>query len=314
MSTGKAVHFLFVISVFSGVAQAQSFEAKFVGNGQVPVPLENIREITIDDLNIDVHEVRDPNAVRENEGFRVYAPGAVHFGQIHLRAALNSPTGSLLSAWVSECRSGKNIRKNITVTLYRKDGLPTRAFHFFDIFPEEDELLTPDDCPGCPQDIVLHCSMRTLSLEYLGPPDPPEGRGIYVHLSDESTGELTPPERWFRWLGGEVRRHNDVPLAGTRYRLKTPGLRSVEEVTLRGPSTGQRKELCRWISETVQGNPWKRAMELQEILQNGVPGKGYNYFDCFPTRYSFPQFNTDQSQKMLDESITVKIGRIEFKT
>lgn len=304
----------FAICGLATTAAAQHFEAAFTGQGQGPVPLRDIREIAIDDLNIDVVEIKDPEAVRENEGFRVYAPGAVHFGQVHLRADLASESGGLLSAWWAECVSGKNIRKNVTVTLFRKDGTPTRAFELSSLFPETAELPEQAACSDCPQEIVLHCSMRGVSLAYLGPPDAPQGRGIYVSIDDEATGEMGSPERWFRWSGGEVIRHNEVPLAGTRYRIYSPGHKSVGEVTLKGATTGQRKAMCQWITSTVQGRPWKRSMELQEILKDGAAGKQFTYHECFPTRYVFPRFSADQPGLMFSETLTVKIGRIELTT
>lgn len=91
---------------------------------------KNIREIVIDELNIDIREMTTGLDVE----YRQYAPGYAHFGNARLTAAL-SPNDACLKDWFEAARAGKNIRKNITVTLFKSDKTPGRSYLLYDTLP-----------------------------------------------------------------------------------------------------------------------------------------------------------------------------------
>lgn len=99
---------------------ANAFAVAIQGAATAP---GEIREIEIDDLVIDTRETTTGLDVE----YRLYAPGATHWGQARFSVAARSNTGKELKAWYDEAASGKNIRKNITVTLFKSDKSPGRC-------------------------------------------------------------------------------------------------------------------------------------------------------------------------------------------
>jgi YD repeat-containing protein len=58
-----------------------------------------------------------------------------------------------------------------------------------------------------------------------------------------------------------------MPATGSdQFHTATPGHKYVDTLTLRGPMTAGRKALCTWITEVVQGKPWKRTWTITELL------------------------------------------------
>ena len=51
-----------------------------------------------------------------------------------------------------------------------------------------------------------------------------------------------------------------------KFATTSPGHKSVGEITLRGAMTKERKALCQWVNETVDGKPWKRMLTITELL------------------------------------------------
>ena len=93
----------------------------------------NIREIAIDELSIDVREMTTGLDV----DYRVYAPGDAHYGSATFTSVRTPGKPSELQRWFEECATGKNIRKNITVTLFKSDKSGQRRFNLIDCFPTQ---------------------------------------------------------------------------------------------------------------------------------------------------------------------------------
>lgn len=66
---------------------------------------------------------------------RVFGPGAAHWGSAKFSSAVTLGSSKELQAWWLEAAKGKNIRKNITVTLFKSDKSPGRSYTLFDCFP-----------------------------------------------------------------------------------------------------------------------------------------------------------------------------------
>jgi phage tail-like protein len=94
---------------------------------------KNIREIAIDELNIDAREMTTGLDVE----YRLYGPGAVHWGQAKFTSACTLGGSKELQAWFQEAAKGKNIRKNITVTLFKSDKTPGRGYTLNECFPTQ---------------------------------------------------------------------------------------------------------------------------------------------------------------------------------
>lgn len=94
---------------------------------------KNIREIAIDELNIDIREMTTGLDVE----YRLYGPGASHWGQAKFTSACTLGGSKELQAWWQEAAKGKNIRKNISCTLFKSDKSPGRSYLLYDCFPTQ---------------------------------------------------------------------------------------------------------------------------------------------------------------------------------
>lgn len=66
---------------------------------------------------------------------RVFGPGAAHWGAAKFTSAVTLGSSKELQAWFQEAAKGKNIRKDITVTLFKSDKSAGRSFNLLDCFP-----------------------------------------------------------------------------------------------------------------------------------------------------------------------------------
>lgn len=94
---------------------------------------KNIREIAIDELNIDIREMTTGLDVE----YRLYGPGQAHWGSAKFTSACTLGGSKELQAWFQEAAKGKNIRKNVTVTLYKSNKQPGRSYTLNDCFPTQ---------------------------------------------------------------------------------------------------------------------------------------------------------------------------------
>jgi len=94
---------------------------------------KNIREISIDELNIDIREMTTGMDVE----YRLYGPGQAHWGNAKFTSACTLGGSKELQAWWAEAAKGKNIRKNITVNLFKSDKTPGRSYTLNQCFPTQ---------------------------------------------------------------------------------------------------------------------------------------------------------------------------------
>jgi phage tail-like protein len=94
---------------------------------------KNIREVTIDELNIDARETTTGLDVE----YRTFSPGAAHWGQAKFTSACTLGASKELQTWWQQAAKGQSIRKNISVTLFKSDKTPGRSYSLFDCFPAQ---------------------------------------------------------------------------------------------------------------------------------------------------------------------------------
>lgn len=99
----------------------------------LPEASKNIREIAIDELNIDAREMKGDRDV----GVRTISPRRMHFGSARITSACTLGGSKELQAWWQEAAKGKNIRKSVTVTLFKSDKSPGRSYNLLDCFPTQ---------------------------------------------------------------------------------------------------------------------------------------------------------------------------------
>jgi len=98
-----------------------------------PDASKHIREIAIDELNIDAREM----TTGEDVLYRLYGPGSVHWGSASFTSAVTLGGSKELQKWYLDCQNGKNIRKNITVTLNKSNKQAGRSYNLLDCFPTQ---------------------------------------------------------------------------------------------------------------------------------------------------------------------------------
>jgi hypothetical protein len=91
---------------------------------------KNIREIAIDEFNID-----PPRVTGRDNDFWTVGPGDVHLGSARFTITGSPGATKELQAWFQLAAKGGNIRKNITVNLRRADNKTERTFNLIDCFP-----------------------------------------------------------------------------------------------------------------------------------------------------------------------------------
>ena len=96
---------------------------------ELPNASKNILAVAFDELRV---SARQP-AGRGNVPIR---PGSVDIGCLTLTSAVVDAPREL-KAWFGEAQKGKNIRKNITVTLFKSDKTAGRSYLLFDCFPTQ---------------------------------------------------------------------------------------------------------------------------------------------------------------------------------
>lgn len=75
---------------------------------------------------------------------------------------------------------------------------------------------------------------------------------------------------------------------------------------------GASKELQLWWQEAAKGKNIRKNISVTLFTSDKSAGRSYLLYDCFPTQWS--NVNFDTSSTVQTETLTVNIGRIEFKT
>ena len=135
--------------------------------------------------------------------------------------------------------------------------------------------------------------------------------GFTITIDSAGTGS-DPDSAWETCTGGALNIEVADSSVGTdQSHTTTPGHKYVDTLTLRGPMTSGRLALCQWITDTVEGKPWKRKVVIKEILKDGSDGKSFTYHDCFPTRYVFPALSAAGTGNLYEE-VDIKPIRLDL--
>ncbi len=285
---------------------------KLMIDGAPPELLSRIEAIAIDDLAVDLRETTTGLDVE----YRTYAPGDAHFGRITLRSRLGANTKDLYQWW-QDCAKGTNIRKSISVICLKRDGSELRRFNLLDCFPTR---FAPGELDAAGTGLVERLELRIGRIELAAVGEPPKAPGarFEVTIGDPAAGRpgaaaAGEPDRSWESLGGGALVLDVVdPAPGCEaFRTTTPGHKYIDALTLRGPLTAGRRDLCAWINDTVGGKPGQRTLTVREVAKGDTPVRTFNYHDCFPTRYVFPALSADGTGNLYEE-VTIKPTRLEL--
>ena len=311
----RAVLVLAVIACTASVSQAQNGAPTDGGGYEVlanafgfgiDIPgcadaSKNIREISIDELNIDIREMTTGLDVE----YRTYSPGAAHYGQARLTVAV-SPNDTCLAEWFEAAKAGKNIRKNLTVRLFKSDKTPGRSYSLFDTFPVSFTETRSDDPVG--QAMVLTVQVDRVGFDGgigKSPQNPAPMNGFIVQALGGKDPTPVVDAAWESCTGGALALETHPASFGADADAK----RSHTEVTLRGPMTTSRGWLGRWLNEVARG------VDSRVMLRCGLTkgGRGYTYMDAFPVRYVFPRMSVTNTTGNVMEEVALKPIRVELK-
>ncbi len=310
---------LVALCAFASPAWATNFALLLGGSssdedGSTAVDVsKNIREIAIDELNIDCREMTTGLDVEyrrmQQAGWRLYGPGQAHWGNAHITAALGG--SKELQAWFQEAAKGKGIRKNISVTLFKSNKTAGRGYNLYDCFPVKWSTPDLDASTGARTETFTVKIGRIEFTTSVAPGDPPATGGVLV-----SDPNGRPVERFDSWGGGEPGVLLTPLLSDAKLRTSSPGHKTVNEITLRGAMTDGRQNLCGWLNDAVNGKFTRQTLAIREMLSvdgSVKDGKQYVYYGCFPTRYVFPRMSVTNTTGNTMEEVTVKPIRLELK-
>jgi hypothetical protein len=268
---------------------------------------KNIREIAIDELNIDVREMTTGLDVE----YRLYGPGQAHWGNARLTIDCDKRGSKELQLWFQEAAKGKNIRKNITVTLFKSDKTAGRTYNLISTFP-----VAFADCDGSSPDQGATITVAPERIEFdslkdgVYPPKPPVDSWFRLEIQNPN-GRVNPDDTWDLLIGG-AKSHEEPPVLLGKFDQSDPSLdpkphTTTTNLVLRGAMTDSRKSLTTWLNDTVAGKSWQRNLIVTS--KAGV----YIYTEAFPVRYVFPRMSVTNTVGNTMEEVAIKPIRVELK-
>ncbi len=330
---GLVVTLLFLaVSIVSLDGNAQGvpwFEVAVAEPGAVPVTLQGVQELSIDDIVFDYQAVASPPpgspvdlSSAQQGDYRLYSPGQAHWGNARITVD-PGVGGDSQYQWWQDAVSGKGIRKNISVTLFKSDKTAGRRYNFFDCFPVSYQP------PNLNSASSAHATERlTVNIGHIEFADPEQSSSavpgnVYVTFGDGNGGSVT--DTWDSWGGGEPALILSQIYTGSPFRIEIPGHKAVEELTLSSSAWLGKKGYDAWITRALAGSPWLsgpkgtetgyillRFRKRPELLRT-LPDRSYTFYDCFPVRYVFPRLSVTNTTGNVMEEVSIKPIRVELK-
>jgi len=304
MCKGLSCLVLGVLLSISAPAQTY-FDAAIVEADGSVVPIEGLLEIDIDDVTWDYKTLESPKeetrvdlSASASQGYRLYGPGRAHWGNATFTTAAGG--SKELQAWFQEAAKGKNIRKDIQVTLKKSNKSAGRSYTLFDCFP------VAFDTSSSVQTETLKVNIGRIEfVTRVIQPAAGGGRGK-VGVAFDGSREFYDARR-----NGEPLLHLNAITEISKQATNSPGHKSIAEITLRGAMTDGRQNLCKWLNDASNGNPWKVLIVLTDGAANSA--RSFNYHECFPVRYVFPRMSVTNTTGNTMEEVSVKPIRLELK-
>ena len=137
-------------------------------------------------------------------------------------------------------------------------------------------------------------------------------KGFTVRIDQTAGLQARPDAAWETCTGGALNIEIQARSTGADpQHVTSPGHKYIDEITLRGPMTPERKDITQWIMDTVRGTNPRRNVIVTEILVDGHSGKSYAYQNCFITRVVFPRLDAAGTGNLYEE-VSIKPERLEF--
>lgn len=263
----------------------------------------NIRDVAIDELNIDIRETTSGLDVE----YRTYSPGSAHFGSAHFRAACTRPAVKEARAWYMRTMQGEPRRVSVAVSILRKDGRPGRTYTMPDA-----RLVEVSDCDDRSPDATLDLTVRPVRLVLEAAAEtvlPLRVPSPWFTVEIPEAGRINPDDTWDLVVGG-ARSVEAPPLVLGRPDPATDinAHTTCTSLDLRGPMTDGRKALVSWVNGTMAGRRDHRTMTVRT-----PQGSAYVFADAFPVSYVFPHLSVTNTTGNVMEEVRIKPVRCELK-
>lgn len=95
------------------------------------------------------------------------------------------------------------------------------------------------------------------------------------------------------------------------YRVYAPGDAHYGNATFRSRVGHTSKELQAWFLDAAAGKDARKSISVICLKRDGSEARRYNLMECFPVKFDPGDYSPSSTTAV--ESITVKIGRVEFK-
>lgn len=89
-----------------------------------------VQSVDVEPLSIDEREL----TTGADWDYRLYGPGAAHYGSITLRVRAGKDSKALYE-WFQEAAKGNTLRKSISVICLKRDHTEARRFNYLECFP-----------------------------------------------------------------------------------------------------------------------------------------------------------------------------------
>jgi hypothetical protein len=269
---------------------------------------KNIREIHIDELNVDVREMTTGHDVE----YRLYGPGHAHWGSASFTSAVTLGASKELQTWFNDAAHGKNIRKNITVTLFKSDKTPGRTYTLIDAFPIawKDNA---NDTSSSVQTETITVTMDHIEFATRGADGSAGKPRDGFHVDILSPNDPVDVDNSWEIANGGVQSHEEHPLVIGFHLGPTLDARphtTCTDLTLGGPMTDGRMGVVKWFNDLTSV---RNVLLMLDHHGNHRGHRAYVYSDAFPVAYVFPHLSVTHTTGNVHEEVRIKPVRCELK-
>ena len=283
------------------LTNANGFSVSIPG---LPQTSKNIREIAIDELTIDTREMTTGHDVE----YRLYGPGAAHWGSAKFMFACPRGSSQALYAWWSAGARTRNDRRTVTVSIPKRDKTDGRTYTLIDARPV---AVAPCDMRAAEpiEEVTVKYSRIEFGSANATPPSKPRADASFTATIQGNGIRINPDDTWDVLVGG-ARSHEELPTALGRVdpAWDLGAHATCTDIVLEGAMTTGRQALMQWINETVSGKPSRRT-----LVVSSPRGVTYVYADAFPVRYVFPRLSVTNTTGSVREEVRLKPIRCELK-
>ncbi len=293
--------------------------AVLLGGSSGEVYLDGCDSVEIGDLTVDVLTEPSP----PNTEYVRKRPGRVKYSNLTLRMSGESGGAKELLDWFenrpTERKSGSIVYldREGNEALRCPDCVPpwldeaTATYTFLECYPVGHHV---------EEEVFGDGSVRTMNVFEIGT------NGLHMSVNSAARVELKPRIRvasvpaagialvgtsFTSWSGGEPTIIQDGLFGGTSFHAPSLGKKGVQNLSF-SSSAPSSKFVCDMVNGMASGKPSSSTLSVQEIIGNRPSRTSFNYHECWPCRYVFPQFSASGDADVhIVEEIEFAVEKVE---